>query len=834
LCSVAFGALSAGPAFASDDVDQNHPTLSRNTYGEVGILDTPTARMNRDGQIAVTGGILNKAQRINFTFQVLPWLEGSFRYSHLSDFGSTGQYYDRSFGMKMRLWQEGRILPQVSVGIRDLIGTGIYGTEYVVASKRFWDIDLSMGMGWGRFADQPAFRNPIGLVFQSFNHRTPFSGSGGQVQFGNFFHGPNVGLFGGAIWNTPIDGLDLMVEYSGDKYVREQATGNARWKMPLNFGVSYRPADMISLSAGWLYGTTWNATLTVSLDPTKPIFPFRVAIPPPLPVVRTAAQQQAALGHVINPDGPGYREVVSSPGQIALAQTLMSTVPDVHDFEVSGSTLLVDVILPGNTPINCKRYATAAYGVRPDLRSVAITNLSDPTGAVAMCETPAAVNDAQLVSLDLTGASTRSTNTLKLAEGGPSFALPQARAAAPDMAAVNQNLRKFAMVEGMHVEAAYFGIGEVVVYYENNKYYSEDDAAGRMARILMAVSPPGVEVFKLIVVDHGVPLRQFTIGRSALERVGTVVGGSTELGDAISFNYPSLNNPILDAGQDGTYPRFAWSLMPNIRQSLFDPDSPYQVQFFGTAEGAVQILPGLTAEGSIDVNFWNNFDTKRASNSQLPHVRSDINEYFEHGASGIETLMMGYRTRIAPDVFVLAKAGILEDMFTGAGGQVLWRPDQSRFAVGIDIYQVWQRGFDRLFDLQKYNVTTGHISVYYQSPWYGMNVAVHAGRYLAGDYGATFELTRRFESGVELGAFATFTNVPFSKFGEGSFDKGIILRMPLEWAVPIHTTKDFDLTVRSLSRDGGARLKHDDQLYDDTTRTSYGELIEHIDDVTNP
>ena len=63
-----------------------------------------------------------------------------------------------------------------------------------------------------------------------------------------------------------------------------------------------------------------------------------------------------------------------------------------------------------------------------------------------------------------------------------------------------------------------------------------------------------------------------------------------------------------------------------------------------------------------------------------------------------------------------------------------------------------------------------------QSDW---NVKLDAGRYLAGDYGATFSLSRTFNNGWEIGAFATLTDVKFSTFGEGSFDKGITLKAPL-------------------------------------------------------
>jgi hypothetical protein len=46
--------------------------------------------------------------------------------------------------------------------------------------------------------------------------------------------------------------------------------------------------------------------------------------------------------------------------------------------------------------------------------------------------------------------------------------------------------------------------------------------------------------------------------------------------------------------------------------------------------------------------------------------------------------------------------------------------------------------------------------------------------------GATFEIQKRFANGWSIGAFATLTDVPFEVFGEGSFDKGLIFRVPLD------------------------------------------------------
>ena len=144
------------------------------------------------------------------------------------------------------------------------------------------------------------------------------------------------------------------------------------------------------------------------------------------------------------------------------------------------------------------------------------------------------------------------------------------------------------------------------------------------------------------------------------------------------------------------------------------------------------------------------------------------------------------------------------------------------------------RDFDRLLGAKKYNVLTAHASAYYQSPWYDLNFAVHVGRYLAGDYGGTVEVSRTFSTGVRIGAFATFTNVPFAKFGEGSFDKGIIIHIPFEWGTPFFSQSSYDMLLRSLTRDGGQRLDNDDSLYDETNSTSYGEVSRHINEIAAP
>lgn len=121
-----------------------------------------------------------------------------------------------------------------------------------------------------------------------------------------------------------------------------------------------------------------------------------------------------------------------------------------------------------------------------------------------------------------------------------------------------------------------------------------------------------------------------------------------------------------------------------------------------------------------------------------------------------------------------------------------------------------------------------------QSPWYGLDFEVDAGRYLAGDTGGTLTITRRFSTGMEIGLFATITNVPFSQFGEGAFDKGFIIRIPMDFLVPLDSQSDLNVDMRPVTRDGGQMLQPEMELYDQLRRTDYGELVHNADALVNP
>jgi hypothetical protein len=145
-------------------------------------------------------------------------------------------------------------------------------------------------------------------------------------------------------------------------------------------------------------------------------------------------------------------------------------------------------------------------------------------------------------------------------------------------------------------------------------------------------------------------------------------------------------------------------------------------------------------------------------------------------------------------------------MYSGVGGELLYQPFQSRLAYGFSANWVRQRGYEKTFKHLDYQTTTAFASVYWASPFYNFDVAVHAGRYLAKDLGATLEVRRSFNNGWMVGLWATITDVPFEDFGEGSFDKGMYFKIPFDGLLGRNTRGSYSTRVRPIQRDGGQRL----------------------------
>ena len=232
---------------------------------------------------------------------------------------------------------------------------------------------------------------------------------------------------------------------------------------------------------------------------------------------------------------------------------------------------------------------------------------------------------------------------------------------------------------------------------------------------------------------------------------------------------------------------------------------------------------GLSLSTVLGIDLYNNFDEfNNASSSKIPHVRSDIQEYFSEGENNIARMKINYIWSPYKDVFARIDFGLLEEMFGGVGGEIYYRPFNSNFSTGFQLHKVKQRGFKQRFKFREYQTETGHLGLYYDLPQ-GVNAKLLIGKYLAGDKGATLDLSRRFDTGFTLGIFATKTNLSAEEFGEGSFDKGFYFSIPVDLFYTNYQAGDISFGLHPLTKDGGAILNTHNSLYSlfgDTTKTS--------------
>ena len=818
-CTVAICVIPT-PASSQETV-----ATPRDYFGGIGLIDMPSARMAPDGQLSAGGSFFENTQRYNLGFQALPWMETSFRYSGFQHFDpSFPVFYDRSFAVKARLWNETDLIPAVAIGSNDLIGTGVYSGEYLVASKQFGDVDVTVGMGWGRLGTANTIRNPLTLISSYFDKRTNTTTGVGQFTLGDYFRGP-AGIFGGAVWQTPIENLSLIAEYSSDAYVLESARGNFSPRSQLNLGLSYHAFDELTFGVDWLYGRSFGFNASVELDPTRDVYPVRLGPDLPAVHIRTQQEQQEALNRLLDAHGSVSppRETASRSG--ALADMLWSNVRGIDDVSLKGRALLVTVT-DNDTRRTCEDVTRVASFYGTDIDTVAVARVGGRAQPCTLSTrravlAPAIFND-----------NATATQLGELVAAPP--VVLTIDAAAPPVASRRQAIaaiRADVAKQRIGIQALSLTDSEAVIYYSNSTYFHESAAVDRLTRVLMADAPPDIEKFRIVSMWGDRPQEEFDVLRTPTERSIDQTESYSLLAGGNSVSAAPMNDPVLAEGQASTFPRFSWSIFPNFRQELFDPSNPFAVQLVAGAEATLQLFPGFAISGEVEGNIYDNFNVDRPSDSVLPHVRTDFLKFFTQGKNGIGDLLAGYRFRLAPDVFAVAKVGYLESMYAGGGGEILWSPQGQRWALGADLYDVRERDFDRLFGLQPYHVVTGHVSLYYASPWYDLNFALRAGRYLAGDNGFTFEISRRFDTGVEIGVFVTKTNVTAAQFGEGSFDKGISIRIPLNWAFPVNTQREFALDLRPTQRDGGQRLAGDATLFEETRRSSYGEIRGYSDDL---
>ena len=273
------------------------------------------------------------------------------------------------------------------------------------------------------------------------------------------------------------------------------------------------------------------------------------------------------------------------------------------------------------------------------------------------------------------------------------------------------------------------------------------------------------------------------------------------------------------------YPASFTGIVPALVNHIGDPAKFYYGGIILRLDNEIQFSSRLQLNTEIHQNITNNFDEKRNfPDSLLPRVRTDIVSYLQESDTYISSMQLDYFFNPYKEVFGKFSAGILENMYAGAGVEFLYKPFEQNFSIGLEAYRAKKRAFDRKFELLDYEINTGHINFNYHLPKWGILGTLSYGKYLAGDEGYTFDISRRLASGFRTGVFFTRTNVSAELFGEGSFDKGFYFQIPIDLFLNDYRGGYINFKLRPLTRDGGQKLEAGNDLIGLMHTTSRAEI----------
>ena len=617
-------------------------------YGGVGYIDMPSAYMLGDADIKITHSRDFFHEGTAVTYQITPFLMSTFRYSGFH----TSWIWDRNIEVKARLLKESSYLPEVSLGIRDIGGTAIFGGEYLVASKSFNNLSFSLGMGWGRLSGDSQFTNPLTFISDQYKTRGGSTGLGGTVRGSDFFSGESVGFFGGLSYQLSNLPIELQVEYSSDNFSGDNST-NIEYATQINYGIKWNRNDNTAFTLSRQHGD-WGLT----------------------------------------------------------ADFVANTRDTPRSYKTDLSNL--SSLLPGS-----------------------ISN-----------------NLFELLNYD-------------------------------------------AYRRGLNIIDGEIDEDEIVLIISASRINYVEDLVTETMDLLSIHLPENIDHARIILLDEGFQLYEIDVDLYAY-RLERSMGAATLSGlDVYSSPFWGTRG-ISDFNLD-------WSL--KFRQQIFDPDNPLRPWLTFGPNITFRLPREWVLLGRYEWSIYDEFDdNRRDANSRLPHVRTELMRYLTEGKSGLDYLYINKRGNIDSTWKYDISFGYLEWMYAGLNIDLLNYNPFSDFAYGISFARLRQRAFDRGLGFNELDATTFFVSGYWDSPFYDMDIALHAGQYLAGDKGATIDIRRSFESGWEIGAFATFTDVSAKDFGEGSFDKGLYFSVPWSNYINQNISRRGRNKIRFIQRDGGQYL----------------------------
>ncbi len=263
-----FDVLAENPAPPQAEIEDHNKAgrqSSPSLLGMLGLNTIPNARMDEEGTIRIGASTLDPYYHGFIGLQVAKPLYIQLRQTGEVSRASGMERYYPGMDVKLRLVEESRYVPELSVGFNSLFGDKRFSSEYIAASKRYGDFDFTAGIGWGRLGSAGHWKNPLRKLSSHFDKERDYTSTLTSTAE-DLFTGKDIGFFGGVeyfpSW-TGFDGLSFKADWGADRYPGERQAFGMQAPAPWSLGVNYNYKDMADLSIGTVGTDKLFARLTL-------------------------------------------------------------------------------------------------------------------------------------------------------------------------------------------------------------------------------------------------------------------------------------------------------------------------------------------------------------------------------------------------------------------------------------------------------------------------------------------------------------------------------------------------------------------------------------------
>ena len=349
---------------------------------------------------------------------------------------------------------------------------------------------------------------------------------------------------------------------------------------------------------------------------------------------------------------------------------------------------------------------------------------------------------------------------------------------------------------------------------ENQRYLSNAKAAGRAFRILLYHADRQIDTLVVRLSRRSIPILSIA---AAPENVKNFLTGklSADMFKELIDVAPAaeLKSEPICISEAAEKPAWLsdYGVKPQIETLFNDPSGVIKTR--ASLQPYLTLTPwkGNALAARLDFPLYSDIDSSVATPPDA--VRSDFWQYAGTSPT-IDYLLSDQVLKLSERVYTRLSIGYLERMYTGVSSELLTFVGNGSFAAGAGVDWVRKREPKTFFELQNSQYYSALANFYYFFNPFNLTLQASAGRFLAGDKGARFQVTRQYDTFARVGFWYSLTDTShLTDFNAGYHDKGFFVQIPMEMFFTFENRALFGYRIMPWTRDVAATVDHWEDLY---------------------